>query len=468
MTPSDPTKNLPQSELRPERRISWFWIIPILALLLAGWLGYAAWAQRGIIVRVQLDEGYGLRAGDDVRYRGIVVGQVRSVELADELAGVIVTAALQEQGPRLARGGARFWVVRPQVGLTGIAGLDTLVGPRYLAVLPGDGPRQRRFVGLGEPPMLETREPGDLEIILNAQQRFGMQPGRPVLYRQVPVGRILSVGLTSDGGAVEARVHIHKAYTTLIRPETRFWNVGGFDAQVGLKGVSFHVDSIESLLAGGVALATPPDAGDIVRTGHRFEVQAAPEDNWLDWEPVVFIGNNYLPPGSIMPSPMRAAIAWKSGRWFTSQRSRDGWVLQTESGLLGPADLFRPDDAAQESSIALEVAGQEIKLPAQPAWTDGRLALLDASVADTAWPDSLRRTPETPENCIAVGDPAAAPLPLSASRLTAGAHVWQIDRSVSIDSSWHGACVLAQSDGKLVGMIVLADDGAVVALLDRP
>ena len=153
-------------------------------------------------------------------------------------------------------------------------GLETLVGPRYLAVLPGDGTPRRHFIGFPEPPVVETTEPGDLEIILHASQRGGLRRGAPVTYRQIPVGIVRSVGLASDGGAVEARVHIEKPYAQLVREGTRFFSVGGFEADVGLTGVSLEVESLAALLTGGVALATPPDAGEIVRTGHRFVMDA--------------------------------------------------------------------------------------------------------------------------------------------------------------------------------------------------
>ena len=35
---------LPQSVLRPQRRVSAAWLVPAAALLLAGWLAYHAWS----------------------------------------------------------------------------------------------------------------------------------------------------------------------------------------------------------------------------------------------------------------------------------------------------------------------------------------------------------------------------------------------------------------------------------------
>ena len=122
MEPTSKPNDVPQAVLRPERRVSRVWLIPLAAVVLAGWLGYRAWLRRGLVITVQLEQGYGLQVGDEVRYRGIAVGQVRSVQLADDLDGVVVRAALRSQADHLARAGTRIWVVRPELGATGVVG----------------------------------------------------------------------------------------------------------------------------------------------------------------------------------------------------------------------------------------------------------------------------------------------------------------------------------------------------------
>jgi hypothetical protein len=424
------------------------------------------------VITIQLDEGYGLAPGDEVRYRGTPVGQVRGVDLAESSDGIMVTAVLLPQASHLAKGGMRVWVVRPQLDVTGVAGLETLIGPRYLSILPGSGRAQRHFVGLREPPLVDAIRPGDLEIILEAPQRAGMRRGAAVSYRGIKIGTILSVGLASDGNAVEARLHILKPYAQLVRPETQFWSVGGVELQLGIGGLSAKVESLEGLVAGGVAMATPPNAGDVVRTGHRFQLADEPDEKWLEWEPLAVIGSSALPPGAPIPTPVRAVMAWKEGRWIKSERFRRGWTLQTDEGLLGPADVLTVSEAANQGSVVLEVAGQTVAVPANPRRVGHGLAVLDVHVVGGRWDRSLRRAATRPEDCLAIGDATSTPLPLSAARLgleeddeTAGGKLWRIDPAVSVDDTWHGACVVARGDGKLVGILLVDEEQAVVALL---
>jgi paraquat-inducible protein B len=463
----------PIAEIRPARRSLWFiWLIPLGALLFAGWLAYHAWLTHGTVVTISLNHGHGLQVGDDVRHRGIVVGSVRAVSLAEDLTGVQVKAALNTESAGLARVGTRFWVVRPVFGVTGVDGLETVIGPRYLAVDPGDGSPQRRFVGLEEPPIDVGLLPGGLEVNLVAAQRGGLSAGAPVLYRQVPVGKVLSVGLTSDGGAVESRVYVEPAYTGLIRQSTRFWNVSGMQAGVGFGGLSLRLDSLEAVLAGGVALATPPGDEPTVRTGHRFPLVAEPKEEWLDWEPLVAIGSSYLPPGAPLPAPERAVVGWDPRSWLRSRQSRHGWVLQTEAGLLGPTDLLtpRPIDTGESKGepATLEAAGRTFPLAQQPLWTQAGAVVLPLELPLAAWPLERCRRMETAEDCLAVADPAAAPLPLAASRLNRSGEGWLVDPAISVEEAWHGACVLARDDGRLVGLLLIEDDAVRVVPVPNP
>jgi paraquat-inducible protein B len=57
---SQRAKGIPSAAVRPQRRISFVWIIPLLALALAGWLSWRAWMMRGLGVMISLPDGHGL------------------------------------------------------------------------------------------------------------------------------------------------------------------------------------------------------------------------------------------------------------------------------------------------------------------------------------------------------------------------------------------------------------------------
>jgi len=449
---------LPVARVEPIRRLSLAWLVPALALLFVGVIVTRSMMMRGTTISVQLANGHGLKSGDALRYQGIVAGEVTSVTLNERGPGVLAEIRLVPEAEMVARAGSRFWVVRPQVGLEGIAGIETIVGPRYLAVIPGEGLSQRNFVGLSEPPVVDVIESDDLEIMLFAQQRGSIRKGAPVLYRQVRVGTVLSVALASDSSAVEARVHIESAFRQLVRPESKFWDSSGVEAEAKITGFSVRVPSLTALISGGVSFATPGESGSPVSTGHRFMLEAEANEEWLEWEPAILVGSVHLPAGAPMPVPLRAKMAWREGRFWKSAEMRQGWVLLTERGLLGPADLFTPSEKADQDSVVLEVAGTRLALDAAPTADAGGVTLFPGRVDGDVWPTERLRRADAPEECIAVADASDQPFPLSVARLTALDGAWGIDPALSIDASWHGAMVVARSDGRIIGVIVFDDD----------
>ena len=165
---------------------------------------------------------------------------------------------------------------------------------------------------------------------------------------------------------------------------------------------------------------------------------------------------------------MRAVLGWREGRWLKSDQTRRGWLVQTEHGLLGPADLLAPDTKTAQDAPVLEVAGKPVPMSGEAVQFGEGLVRRNLTIGETQWPDELMRAADLPEDCVVIGDRAVPPLPLTAARLTPGKSSWAVDPAVPIDVSWHGACVLGRRDGCLIGLLLVDDDGAKVALLPPP
>ena len=150
---------------------------------------------------------------------------------------------------------------------------------------------------------------------------------------------------------------------------------------------------------------------------------------------------------------------------MTRSHRSGGFVLQTSDGLLGPANLVQIPDKAQAGSAHLEVAGDAVPLGGEVYWSRDGLAMIDAAVKASSWPMDRCRRPAEPEDCLAIADPSAAPLPLNASRLRPRAPGWAVDDALPVDSWWHGAAVVAKADGMLVGMLLVDGSEASVSFV---
>jgi len=218
----------------------------------------------------------------------VQIGEVRSVRLASDARTVIVDLDVAPNASGVAVEGTMLWVVRPEVSLRGVSGLDALFGPRSIAVEPGPvgGARKTSFDGLTEAPPLPTPSDGSLVLTLRGTRRFSLGPGSPVAYRDVQVGQVLEYRLAADAATVELTVTIDAEHAHLVRANSRFFSLSGISADWGIfKGLDVRTDSLESVVVGGIGFATPDRPGQAVASGHEFELSEAPEDGWLKWQP---------------------------------------------------------------------------------------------------------------------------------------------------------------------------------------
>ncbi|MEG1042025.1 MAG: MlaD family protein, partial [Pseudomonas sp.] len=199
----------------------------------------------------------------EVFYKGMSVGKVKSLVLDDKGSntGVIATIEMNQAAESHLRTGTRFWLVKPSVSLAGITGLETLVSGNYIAVSPGEGEPTKRFKALSEAPPLSDSEPG-LHLTLKADRLGSLDRDSPVFYKQIQVGRVKSYRLSEDQGTVEIKVFIEPAYASLVRKYTRFWNASGISIDANLSGVKVRSESLASIVAGGIAFATPEHRKD--------------------------------------------------------------------------------------------------------------------------------------------------------------------------------------------------------------
>lgn len=306
----------PTATLAPApRRFSIAWLIPLAALILAGVLAYQAYARRGPTIAITFSSGAGLQPDDPVTYRSVEVGRVQSISLSPDLRHVVVHVRLTPDAAPLAAEGTQFWIVRPEVSITRVSGLETLLGPRYIAVQPSPtpGPPRYAFTGLDTPPRLPVSDngtDGGLEITLRSPRLGSVSEGSPVSFREMKVGVVTAVSLAPDARFITINLRIDPAYAHLVRTNTRFWNASGIGLDLGLLGgVKLKAESLESILAGGIAFATPNKPGEPVRSGHIFDMDPAMPEDWQKWTPDLSPPSLPAPPSSPAASASPTAPA---------------------------------------------------------------------------------------------------------------------------------------------------------------
>lgn len=281
----------PESTPAPGGRNFLIWIVPVVALLASAWLLHREFRTRGPVIAIDFANGSGLQAGKTpLLHKGVVVGLVRDVALKPGLDGVRVTVELDHSAAPLAVEGSAFWLVHPEVSLSGVRGLDTLLSGARLHVRPGRGAPAKEFTALTRTPTEEDETPGTV-FVLRAPKLGSLHAGSGAYYREVKVGLVKQHRLAPDSTHVLIDVKIFAPYDRLVHLDTKFWNSGGINVRLGLTGANVHTNSLESLVSGGVSFATPdrdrPEAMGRAPAGAVFDLSDEGEKAWLKWAPKV-------------------------------------------------------------------------------------------------------------------------------------------------------------------------------------
>lgn len=447
---------------------SYMWLVALACLVIA--IGIVWWStpEHGIKITISFPDGHGLKAEDEIRFRGIRVGVVEEVKLNRDLSAVGVTVNLLPFAEPLAREGTRFWIVRPELSLAGISGLETAVGHKYIGVIPGgpDGPWNTVFEGLAKSPP-DALENSGVEIIVRGEQRHSVTAGSPVSYRGVVVGRVMSVALSQDGRFVDARTRIFDDSIELVTINTKFWASGGVDIEFSwTDGVKFDMESIETLAHGGISLLTTQPGGQTIKPGHVFVLHSSPEDDWFE------LASHVRATKIDLRGALPMEMIWQQKSLFRTTENQEGFVgtqlaIQGIEYLLIPSDRLVLPEKGTEGSLKIGFAGHSesrYSAPKDDVSESGLTRLKRSRLPSAALPKPLSRAemriPRLPERCMAVrangelGDLTYLHYAIESEDISED---WQIKNFDGDRSVWHGAPVLSAEDGKLIGVLLVGE-----------
>ena len=271
-----------KAELQRARKWNIVWVVPILAVLIGGWMLWKNLSSKGPEIEIRFETADGIIAGKtELKARSVTVGRVSRVTLSDDLQSVEIVARMNEGTENLLAKGTRFWVVRPRVSAADVSGLGTLLTGAYIEMDPEEimsGEKEsetRSWVGLETPPATSGSVPG-LRMTLVTDDGGALSVGAPIYYRGFEVGRIESCELDADARKIYHSAFIKEEYQALVRENTKFWNTSGIDIAAGVDGFKIRTPSFQSMVSGGVAfsLLEGAEPGEQARDNAQFDLHA--------------------------------------------------------------------------------------------------------------------------------------------------------------------------------------------------
>lgn len=221
--------SIPDAKLRPAAEAAgrrWrtrLWWLTAICVLVAIGVTVSSLRAPGEKIVIHFRDGHGIKPNDTLRYRGIDIGAVTEVQLARDMQGIDVRVQLSPEHDGVAVEGSKFWIERPRLRLGQVSGLETVIGAKYIGMVPGapDGPQQLEFTGLESPLGMAEQDSFDIRIQLPAGE--GLATGDPVRFRGIDVGEVTYVELGEKLDSVRVGVRLVGSARKLARVGTQFW-----------------------------------------------------------------------------------------------------------------------------------------------------------------------------------------------------------------------------------------------------
>jgi len=246
---------------------------------------FAAATDNRPTVTLTFDSGSDINVGTELKHKGIKVGEISSIKLKVDQGFVEATAKLEtDYAHYFTRQGSQYWLESIEVGLDGIKNANTILSGAYINVTKGNGPKAKRFNVLNAAPDITAENVG-LSVTVVSERLMALTTGTPVYYRQIEVGSITHSELSALSDKVLITLNIQPEYQHLVRNDTQFWAVSGFNVDIGLTGATLKAESLKTILAGGIAFATPhPDKNSkLAAPFSQFKLAQEVNPDWLQW-----------------------------------------------------------------------------------------------------------------------------------------------------------------------------------------
>lgn len=209
-----------------------------------------AHSQRGVIVKLELPSGDGLKAGSTpLMYQGLEVGQLTRLDL-NPGGKVTGEMTVDPSVVTLLRDGTRIELQSPKLSLNDMS-LSSLLTGKTFELVPGEGEPRSQFVVIpGEQSLLH--DPGVMTLTLTAPESYGIDAGQPLILHGVQVGQVIERKLSSDG--VSFIVAIKPQHRALVQGDSKFVVNSRVDVKVGIDGVEFLGASASEWISAGIRI----------------------------------------------------------------------------------------------------------------------------------------------------------------------------------------------------------------------
>ncbi|MDD3055260.1 MAG: MlaD family protein [Aliarcobacter sp.] len=237
---------------------------------------------------IVFDDVEGLQVNfSQLTYKGVNVGKVTNVRL-NEKQQVEVKALIYNDFASFAKEGTVYYLKKPRISLQEVANAGSTVMAVNIGVIKSDNQIvQTKFEGLSGQPSVETSHFGTVFKVEDITAS-SVNVDAPVYYKNVQIGKVSKIDLSEDGSKVVVDCLIYDKYKKLIRKNSEFYDISGFEMKFSIfSGSKVESNTFTSLLKGGLVVVTPYEYGEIANPKDKFTLVKTLREDWKSISPSI-------------------------------------------------------------------------------------------------------------------------------------------------------------------------------------
>ena len=239
-------------------------------------------------ITIVFDDVEGLQENfSQLTYKGVNVGKVTNVKL-NEKQQVEVKAMIYDDFASFAKTGTVYYLKKPRISLQEVANAGSTIMAVNIGVIKSDNQTvQTRFDGLVNQPSVETSHFGTVFKVEDITAS-SVNVDAPVYYKNVQIGKVSKIDLSEDGSKVVVDCLIYDKYKKLIRKNSEFYDISGFEMKFSIfSGSKVESNTFTSLLKGGLVVVTPYEYGEIANPKDKFTLVKTLREDWKSISPSI-------------------------------------------------------------------------------------------------------------------------------------------------------------------------------------
>lgn len=220
-------------------------------------------------------------------YKGVNVGKVTNVRL-NEKQKVEVKALIYDDFASFAKEGTVYYLKKPKISLQEVSNVGSTIMAVNIGVIKSENTNyQTRFQGVENQPSLDKSHFGTVFKIEDATAS-SVNVDAPVYYKNVQIGKVSKIDLSDDGSKVIVDCLIYDKYVKLIRKNSEFYDISGFEMKFSIfSGSKIESNTFTSLLKGGLVVVTPYEYEQIANPNDRFTLNKTLREDWKSISPSI-------------------------------------------------------------------------------------------------------------------------------------------------------------------------------------